>query len=483
MTSRHIDRRTLLRGMGTVAIGLPWLEEMIISPAVAAPSAAVPVRAFNVFFGLGIPAPLQTEGYDGVLEPLKPLADKLLIMRQVDHVRADEPGINAHYDGSSAAFTAEPPNGTARAGGPSLDQLIRHFHYPQGLPPGLVPSLVAGTYFRRNDRPVRYVHSFNRDGTAAGKMQESPRELFARIFGSAEPQEQQGDSADDPRRSKLSRSVLDSVIDQAKYFSGANSPLGATSKARLADHLDRVREYEQRAFEIQQVIDERCQSEDQPGKSNLLHGDEADPGGEGIDITLEALTNEWRIMADLYALAIQCDRARFGSLTFLAAGERIRLTGDYEYDGRKVFEFNDAKQRNASGAQACSHEWWHAFRENKKNEQLRAHAHMKMREVAYFLKRLDGEDSIEANGKTLLENSLITISTESGDGRHNDVKRELSGVFHAVTSAGGRLKTGQILDVGAEGLDVYNTILSAMNVSERMGPAKRSPLAVDSIRA
>lgn len=478
MPRSTISRRTMLKGLGTVTIGLPFLEEMLVSTASAQQGLAVPVRAFNVFFGLGIPSPLQAEGFDGVLEPLKPLSDKLLIMRNVDHVRADEPGINAHYDGSSAAFTAAPPNGTARAGGASLDQLVRHFHYPDGLPSGMVPTLVAGTYFRRNDRPVRFIHSFNKDGTAAGTMQESPRELFARIFGSTP----ETDQTADPRMEKFNRSVLDSVVEQSQFYTGSNSPLGATSRARLADHLDRVREYEQRAFEMQKVIAERCQTSGNPSKSTLIHGDEADPGGEGIDITLEELTAEWRIMADLYALAIQCDRARFGSLTFLAAGERIRLKGKYEYDGRTVFEFDDKAQRNSSGANACSHEWWHAFNEGKRNEQLRAHAHMKMHEVAYFLKRLDGEDSIEANGKTLLENSLITISTESGDGRHNDVKRELSGIFHAVTGANGRIKTGQIMDVGAEGLDVYNTILQSMKVVDRLGPNNRQLQAVDSIR-
>jgi hypothetical protein len=214
-----------------------------------------------------------------------------------------------------------------------------------------------------------------------------------------------------------------------------------------------------------------------------LHGGAADPGGEGIDVTFDELTSEWRLMADLYALAIQTDRTRFGSLTFLAAGERIRLTGAYEYQGRKVFDFNDEKQRNKSGSNACSHEWWHDFNEKKKNEQLRAHVHMKLNNVAYFLSLLDGEDAVEANGKTILENSLITISTESGDGRHNDVKRELSGVFHAITGAGGRFKTGQIMDVKAEGLDVYNTMLAAMNVSGRLGPEKRKMNNVDAIRA
>jgi hypothetical protein len=468
----------MLKGLGSVAIGLPFLEEMLVSTASAQAPLTVPVRAFNIFFGLGIPSPLQAEGFDGVLEPLKPLADKLLIMRHVDHVRADEPGINAHYDGSSAAFTAEPPNGTARAGGPSLDQVIRHARYPDGLPPGMVPSLVAGTYFRRNDRPVRYVHSFNRDGTAAGTMQEKPSALFSRIFGSTP----EAEPVIDPRLRKLNRSVLDSVVEQAMFYTGDNSPLGMRSRARLTDHLDRVREYEQRAFELEKVIAERCQSPGQPGESQIIHGDEADPGGQGIDITLEELTTEWRLMADLYALAIQCDRARFGSLTFLAAGERIRLKGKYEYDGRTVFEFDDAAQHNASGDQGCSHEWWHKFNESKKNEQLRAHAHMKMRELAYFLKRLDGDGSVEANGKTILDNILITISTESGDGRHNDVKRELSGVFHAVTGANGRIRTGQIMDVRAEGLDVYNTVLAAMGVSDRLGPAHRQVMFADAIR-
>jgi hypothetical protein len=476
--THSITRRTMLKGLGGVTIGLPLLEEMLASTASAAQQAAVPVRAFNVFFGLGVPAPLQAEGFDGVLQPLQPLAGKLLFLRGVDQVRCDEDGINAHWDGSAAAFTAERPNGTARAGGPSLDQLVRAAHYPDGLPAGMVPTLVAGTFFRRNDRVVRYVHSFNRDGTPAATIQEQPRDLFERIFGSASF----ADDAD-PRRRRLRRSVLDSVVEQSRFYAGERSPLGAASKARLADHLDRIREYEQRAFDLADETAQRRPTPAVPPPSPLLHGGEADPGGQGIDITLDELTTEWRLLADLYALAIHCDRARFGSITFLAAGERIRLKGTYEYGGKTLFEFDDAGQRNATGDKACSHEWWHDFDEQKKNEALRAHAHMKMREVAYFLRQLDGPEAQEANGKTILENSLITISTESGDGRHDNVKRELSGVFHAVSSANGRFKTGQTLDVGAEGLDVYNTLLAGMAVSERLGPSGRKMQAVDAIRA
>ncbi|MGK0184675.1 MAG: hypothetical protein ACI9R3_000449 [Verrucomicrobiales bacterium] len=472
---KTLSRRTILKGLGGSIIALPFLEEMAMTKALAAPAeAAVPVRAFNLFFGLGIPSPLQTEGFDGVLEPLKPLGDKLLIMRNVDQVRCDQSGINAHFDGASGAFTATPPDGEARSGGASIDQIIRHGHYADGMPAGMVPTLVGGTFFRRS-RVSRYVHSYNPDGTVAATMQELPRDLFQRVFGTV------GISGDekDVRRERLKRSVLDSVVDQYRHFTGANSPLGSASKSRVKDHLDRIREFEQRAFEMKE---KHPNAPDTPPPSKLLHGGIADPGGQGIDITLEELTTEWRLMADLYALAIQTDRTRFGSLTFLAAGERIRLTGSYEYDGRKVFDFNDSRQLNASGDQGCSHEWWHKFNPDNENASLRAHAHMKMRELAYFLQRLDGADSKEANGKSILENSLITISTESGDGRHNDVKRELSGVFHAITGANGRFKTGQIMDVGAEGLDVYNTVIEGMGVNNRLGPTDREHQPTDGVR-
>ena len=489
MKTRPISRRTVLRGLGTVVIGLPLLEEMLVSRAGAAGAAggaaggAVPVRAFNLFFGLGVPSPLQGEGFGGVQEPLKPLGNKLLIMRNVDHVRVDVPGDNAHRDGASAAFTAERPAGTAKAGGPSIDQVVRAAHYPGGMPPGMVPTLIAGTFFRR-DRVSRYAKSFNQDGTVAAQTQESPRELFERVFGSMAA----ADEVRDDRRQRRRRSVLDSVVDQYKYYTGRNSPLGAGSKARVAEHLERIREFEQRAFADGGLRRggggaRAAGRPAAPPESKHLHGGAADPGGEGIDVRLDELVAEWRLVADLYALAIQCDRVRFGSITFLAAGERIRLKGDYEYGGRRIFRFDDAGQRKRSGALGCSHEWWHDFDEKKKNEQLRAHAHMKMREVAYFLSRLDGPESREANGRSILENSLITLSTESGDGRHNDVKRELSGVFHATTGAAGRFKTGQIVDVGAEGLDVYNTMLDAMGAKRRLGPAKREMNLVSAIRA
>ena len=233
MKKQHISRRTTLKGLGGIAVGLPFLEEMVASSAVAAAAQKTPpVWAFNVFFGLGIPAPLQTEGFGGVIEPLKPLSDKLLIMRNIDQVRCDEKGINAHFDGASGAFTAEPPDGEAKSGGASIDQVIRRAHYPKGLPAGMVPTLVAGTFFRRS-RISRYVHSYNQDGTVAATMQESPRHLFDRVFGAISLA---GDDKD-ARRRRLKRSVLDSGVDQYRYFT---MPWGVGSNGRLVFHAPPV---------------------------------------------------------------------------------------------------------------------------------------------------------------------------------------------------------------------------------------------------
>ena len=149
---KRLARRTLLRGADAIAVGLPFLEEMIEGNArsvFAQESKSVPIRAFNLFFGLGIPAPLQQEGYEGVLEPLLPLKEKLLILRGVDHLRADERGINAHYDGATAAFTAEAPDGEAKAGGPSIDQVIQHAAHPEGLPKGWHSNVSRGYFFSK----------------------------------------------------------------------------------------------------------------------------------------------------------------------------------------------------------------------------------------------------------------------------------------------------------------------------------------------
>ena len=84
---------------------------------------------------------------------------------------------------------------------------------------------------------------------------------------------------------------------------------------------------------------------------------------------------------------------------------------------------------------------------------------------------------------SILVIGLMTVATTTpGLGQNSSVAKNLF-VFHAITSANGRFKTGEIMDVGAEGLDVYNTMVSAMGAKHRLGPAKRESRHVRSILA
>ena len=55
-------------------------------------------------------------------------------------------------------------------------------------------------------------------------------------------------------------------------------------------------------------------------------------------------------------------------------------------------------------------------------------------------------------------------------------------MFHATPGVIGRLKTGQIPDVGVTGIDVYDTVPDSMSVPTKPGPQRRDEASVEMIR-
>jgi hypothetical protein len=173
---RVLDRRTLLRGAGGVALGLPFLDEMLLTSVYAGEPDATP-RAINAFFGLGYQRDIQEDGLrsDQALIPLEPLVDRfgsrLAFLRGVDQSLCNGVG-NAHYDGSAGAFTGTPADRISKSknvtGGASLDQALRLHAYPGGLPPGVLNAIDTGSWWRFSDSTQRYLHCRLPDGTPAG---------------------------------------------------------------------------------------------------------------------------------------------------------------------------------------------------------------------------------------------------------------------------------------------------------------------------
>jgi hypothetical protein len=413
MNERRISRRTVLKGLGGVTIGLPLLEEMLVSPAAAAPQAGGGAGAgVQRLLRPGHSHAAAIGRLHGVLEPLKPLADKLLILRNVDQVRATRKG-------STPTGTARPPPSPPSRPTERPGRAARRSTRSSGR--RTIPTACPAAWSRRWwPAPSSAAWTAWSGTSTASTTTAPPRHDAGAAAGAVRADLRHAPVAEgmatDPRSEAVAaeRAGLGGRAGEVLHRRTLAAGLGVQGAAgRPPRPHPRIR-----------AAGLRNGGADRPAvpapkrpATRAAHGGEADPGGEGIDITLDELIPEWRLLADLYALAIQCDRARFGSITFLAAGERIRLKGKYEYDGRTVFQFDDGGQRKKGGA-GCSHEWWHEFNESKKNEQLAGPRPHQDARGGLLPAAAGGPESREANGKTILENSLITISTESGDGRH-----------------------------------------------------------------
>lgn len=459
-----LNRRTFLRGAGTVAIGLPFLDEMRVTSVYAA-DPEPPFRAFNVFFGLGVPKQIQAEGLaTDALAPLLPLADKFAFLRGINLYEADG-GAQNHFDGGGGVFTAVEPNTESDAGGPSLDQVLLTDKYPNG--PGTpINTLMMGSFFRRNLENnaslTRYVHCWKENGTPVDVPVETPGELFARVFGEIP------EGPDDLKARHYDRSVLDSVLEQYQHYTSDAGNLSAGSRSRVQDHLDKVRELEKKLFP--EALG--CSIPMMPGDLPLLNGQGVDDGGGGPELNVDEWVAWWRNLADIYALAVLCDVTRFGMVLFQSGGERIRLSGNWDYNGQQV-TFDDVNHPVGVGA---SHEYWHNYNPNGQNEEMRWHTHFIMAQVAYFLQQLDDPTYADPNGQTVLENALITVATELGDGNpHN-----LESVFHMVSQANGRIAPGTY-DLDRSATDLYNTILQSLGTQTQMGTPSAYTGIIDDI--
>lgn len=447
-----VTRRALLQGTGAVAIALPALE--VSSRHADAQESDPPERLVSVFFGQGLPPEMfeQPGGggapvFSGPLAPLAPFAEDLALVRNLRHVPATG---DPHDVGPLSAFTGFGPNG-ATAGGPSIDQVALEALHPQGVPTR-IPTLAAGG-FHREGGFKRHVRCWKSDLSPAALPQESPTELFRQLFGQAEP------TAPDPaleKRALYRRSVLDAVRGSYQHALGAASPYGRSSKQRIEEHLERVRELEVRVATLTPVT---CKTPQPPGNLGAEKGqtDERRGGGSG---GVSLVAPEWnaviRTQIELFVLALRCDITRFGNMIFQSGGDRVRLSGEYRYKGELITDFNDDE---------TSHEYFHAWRTPQAEALVRNHLHFMLGQVAYLLEQLKAQESAPGAGN-LLDESLVMITTELGDSATHSYR----GVFHALSGASNRLKTGVVLDAGGDyGPSLYNACLKGIGVNTKMG--------------
>lgn len=446
-----ISRRTLLRGAGTVAIGLPFLPELM-PIALAETDEGIPCRLFTLSFGLGIEESLQLEKFDGPLQPLGAFEDKAAFFTNLDGGPLAASG-TPHFSTSAALFTGVPQRGDGgsyHAGGPSMEQVMKRALHPAGVPNVSVAEVSCGLW-SRTGADSQFTRQWNTNGSAGPRPERRPSKVFESLFGSFEPSDTEPDAQALARR-HVHRSVLDTVLEQYNSMLSDRSPLGAASKARMRLHFDAIRSSELQLVPSEEEVESGSDCE------VPLAGDYGDPGGVSFyDANSGALgpgspVMDWQVAdrvmklhGELLALGAACDAVRFGSMIFVGGGGHLRFSGDYDALGDSI-DFTSA----FSGG--SPHDlFFHSY--NKSG--IRLYQHFSIRQLAHMLTAMDA--LTEMNGRTVLDNSLLLMGTEYG--KNHDV----SNTFHAVFGGGDRFNPGWY-DQALTPSHVYHEVLDSYGV-------------------
>jgi hypothetical protein len=266
----------------------------------------------------------------------------------------------------------------------------------------------------------------------------------------------------------MKRSVLDSVIGEYKHFTGDASPLGAESKAKLSVHLDNIRSVEQRLAPGEEMVDEMVDSckppagVTDPGMNVPYDLDQGGAGGSAPIVQHADFAAAFQLQGELMALALRCDVLRFGSMVFVGSGCHVGLRGTYSALGDSVNFTQDLPGTSPHDAYFHNNRW----------DKCRLHAHYCVSNIAGALKSFDDPMYLEANGKSVLDNTLVVIGTDYGGGG-NTTGHVPEGVFHAIAGGNGHFKPG-FYDKVYNIIDLYETAMKPYGIPTGMGTGRHA---------
>lgn len=458
-TPALLSRRMMLRGAGSIAIGLPLLPELLPG-AHAAVDDAIPCRLLTMSFGLGIDRTLQLQQLDGPLQPFSPFTNKTAFFTNVD-ANPLVAGGTPHFTSAAATFTGVPQHGEGNgyhAGGPSMEQVMKRALHPDGVPNVTQPEISAGLW-SRTGAVSQFTRQWNTDGSPGQRPERRPSRVFERLFGSYEPMPPAGTDPDPAALATkhVHRSVLDSVMDQYGHLTSDASPLGQASKARIDNHLAAIRDVE---LQLAPIDDELPPL---PGCQPPMPSDYADPEGYSFYdnkngpagagapmVDWQVADQAMRLLGELFALGVACDAVRFGSLLCVGGGGHVRFSGDYTALGETM----NFGQRFADGT---PHDViFHSY----DRDAIRIYQHFSIGTLMHMLAAMDA--MTEPNGRTVLDNSLVLVGTEYGE------NHDSSNVFHAVVGGGPRFNPGWY-DQALIPSHIYHEALAAYGVDSGIG--------------
>lgn len=458
-------RRQFLSGLGGIAVGLPFLESFKPHRVHAQSEVIKRFGAFfccngvnmNLWFPKGDFGPLLAENLQGTTnEALIPYVSKLVFPRGV-HMSPRGFGRDGgegddHGKGMAHKLTAQFADEDWLALGPSVDQIIARAINP-GTDGARTPPLTLRVGRLGNYRGFDYISYTGPSQAVAGIN--NPWNAYAdfmNLGGSAEVPSEATD-----RVGRRRQSVLDLVQEQFQTLQGMQ--LSKADQDKLDAHFTAIRALEQTVTDpTSPAAALSCSNGDLATSAQRYEGSE--------DVDQFA---EYPFIADLQvdimALALACDATRVASLQFGSGSGGPIFNWDniqHEYNHHKLSHgkvrddcFGDSTEDGCDNVDGYEDmlsqiDAWHQSK------------------FARLLGRL--ETYTEADGKTVLDNSVLLYSNELSDGKGHSF---MNLPYILAGSAGGALKQGQHTLLG-EGTDyddqqaphnkLLNTLVNVMGI-------------------
>ena len=193
-----MNRRTMLKGLGTV-VALPWLESLAVAAPAAAPAKAAAVkRAAFIYVPNGVHLPDFFPAKEGkldklpdILTALEPFKDKLNVINglALDKARANGDGPGDHARAMSAFLTgrqARKTHGADIRSGLSADQHIAETVGAKARFASLELGIERGQQAGNCDSGYSCAYSSNlswRGESTPNAKETDPKAVFDRLFG------------------------------------------------------------------------------------------------------------------------------------------------------------------------------------------------------------------------------------------------------------------------------------------------------------
>lgn len=493
----RLDRRTLLRGIGGAAVGLPVLECMLNGNGTAyAQGMPIPRRYVLLFAGQSIGgdgwpknrsrvngtnrtedghfiAPAQTgRGYTPTT-PLQDLATANLLgdFSLVSNLRipfdANNPDGAAvppagafrdfHGGGSSPLLSAtRSTDASYRSNGITSDQVIAQLHTGRTQFESLVYRAQPSWYLSGSSYSGRQYISY-RSGGNGGRIeaQDRPQVAVQSLFeGFTPPDGAEAVRFDFNRRARLS--VLDLVLGKRDRLL---QKVGAADRVRLERHFDEIRALELRAQMIQPPAAGTCQILPDPGPDPAIGGDNAgsDSGSIGTNTGYSQETERAQLFADLIHMAFTCDLTRAATLQITTFQSHMNVFPTTSALGMPI--------------RADLHETGHNGDADNRG-QLAVSTNLRWHLLTYvhLLRKL--KETAEGSG-TLLDNTVAVFMPEGGhgtqlnDGATADQTHSVENMVLLIGGRAGGLRPGQHID--AQRAHPGNALISAMQAAGYTG--------------